>query len=343
MQIRCFFKIYTLLVLFVGSDMCLHCFAQDGEELSVAATYLGYDDIYREFKRGKCKSCHPAIWREWESSMHGQAWKDPIYQRAASEVADRENKCDPCHAPEPVLITGIGKMPKLRAEDRSFGVSCLVCHIDAHGAMHGPPSSIDAVFHANVTDEIYADSTELCGTCHGQPSVPEHNQLASFKGSPADKAGKSCSHCHMPRVKRLQSTRSYSEITGRRHTWIGSRSVRMLKRGADLSIMHRSGKVVISLTNRAGHILPGDALRVLTLDVHISEPVHAIARESRVFISARSGHGGSDNRLRAGETREFEYPVSAEVKVDAKLVYRLTADAVESEWVVMLERSHYFP
>ena len=47
--------------------------------------------------------------------MHAQAWEDPIYQEAASQVEDREKTCDPCHAPEPILITGIGKMPKLRA------------------------------------------------------------------------------------------------------------------------------------------------------------------------------------------------------------------------------------
>ena len=90
-------------------------------------SYLGYDDIYRDFTQKKmCKRCHPAIWREWERSMHAKAWEDPIYQEAASRVEDREKKCDPCHAPEPILITGIGKMPK-PARQRSEVRGLLYC------------------------------------------------------------------------------------------------------------------------------------------------------------------------------------------------------------------------
>ena len=37
-------------------------------------------EAYQGFQDGKCKSCHPAIWREWENSMHAKAWVDEIYQ-----------------------------------------------------------------------------------------------------------------------------------------------------------------------------------------------------------------------------------------------------------------------
>ena len=103
-------------------------------------------EAYQGFQDGKCKSCHPAIWREWENSMHAKAWGDEIYQAAAKQVADRETKCDQCHAPQPILITGVGKMPKLRDKQRDAGVSCLVCHLDAHGAMNGPPSKCRNLF-----------------------------------------------------------------------------------------------------------------------------------------------------------------------------------------------------
>ena len=58
-------------------------------------SYLSYDDIYRDFTQKKmCKRCHPAIWREWERSMHAKAWEDTIYQAAAAQVEDREKTCD---------------------------------------------------------------------------------------------------------------------------------------------------------------------------------------------------------------------------------------------------------
>ena len=88
------------------------------------SNHLGYDDIQRAFKKGRCQSCHPSIWREWERSFHAKAWTDPIYQQAASQIPNREETCDPCHAPEPVLSTGLGKMPKLRDADRESG--CLI-------------------------------------------------------------------------------------------------------------------------------------------------------------------------------------------------------------------------
>ena len=303
----------------------------------LANAQLNYDDITLEFNRGKCRSCHPAIWREWSNSMHAGAWKDPIYQAAASRIADREKSCDPCHAPEPILITGIGEFPVLRSADREHGVTCLVCHVDADGAMHGPPASTDALFHANITDEAHTKPTELCATCHGQPSVPEHNQVESFQGSPADKSGKSCAHCHMPRVKRLQSVRSYEEISGRRHTWDGSRSVAMLKRAATLEIAIDDGVALIAVRNKAGHLLPGEALRIVTLDIQVTDANGKPVSEEQVSISVSSGADGADNRLAPDETRTFRFPLNGGRRIHAELLYRLTPATPKSESITMAE------
>ena len=269
--------------------------------------------------------------------MHAGAWKDPIYQAAATKIADREKSCDPCHAPEPILITGIGEFPVLRSADREHGVTCLVCHVDADGAMHGPPASTDALFHANITDEAHTKPTELCATCHGQPSVPEHNQVESFQGSPADKSGKSCAHCHMPRVKRLQSVRSYEEISGRRHTWDGSRSVAMLKRAATLEIAIDDGVALIAVRNKAGHLLPGEALRIVTLDIQVTDANGKPVSEEQVSISASSGADGADNRLAPDETRTFRFPLNGGRRIHAELLYRLTPATPKSESITMAE------
>jgi hypothetical protein len=331
-----------LIGVIVGIIALTNSFAQE-DEPEFEMNYLGYDDIYREFKKGKCRSCHPAIWREWEKSMHGQAWNDPIFQEAANKVPDREKRCDVCHAPEPILITGIGVMPKRREADHKYGVSCLVCHIDAHGAMHGPAASIDAMFHANKTSETHTNPTALCGTCHGQEIVPEHNQLASFKESPAAQAGKNCASCHMPYIKRLQSTASYEPIAGRRHTWVGSRSVAMLKRGADLKITFDAGKATVALTNKAGHILPGEALRTIILEVKIAPLNGGKEHHMHVFHSVTPGKDGSDNRIPPGKTQEFVYDVSSKATIEAKLRYRLLPTTPKAEWVTMAEVSEVAP
>lgn len=297
-----------------------------------------YAAAYRAFKEGKCKSCHPAIWREWEKSMHAQAWIDEIYQEAAKQISDRETSCDPCHAPEPILVTGIGNMPKLRNVQREAGVSCLVCHMDANGAMHGPRASAETYFHVNVTDTAYTEPTTLCSTCHGQPSVPEHDQVSSFQRSSFAAEKKSCATCHMPPVKRLQSTASYKSIKGRKHTWPGSRSVAQLKRAATLKIERVGEKATVTFQNKTGHVLPGDALRIIVLDVTHLAPNGSTRQQKKIAISAKN-----ENRLQPGENRVFVFEVGAGDTLKARLRYQLTAKTPESAWIRMAEASYIVP
>ncbi len=300
----------------------------------VAAAYQGFQD-------GKCKSCHPAIWREWENSMHAKAWVDEIYQAAASQIPDRETKCDQCHAPEPILITGVGKIPKLRDKHREAGVSCLVCHLDAQGAMHGPPASAETYFHTNVTNPTYTDPTRLCSTCHGQPSVPEHDQVSSFLSSKFAEKEYSCATCHMPVVKRLQSTASYESIKGRKHTWRGSRSVAQLKRAASLQLEYASGRVSVSIQSKTGHVLPGGTLRTLILEVARLTPDGTEHQTQRISISAENG-----NRLLPNESRTAVFDIASATTGDsvrAKLMYQLTPKTPASGWILMAEVSQIVP
>ncbi len=298
-------------------------------------------EAYQGFQDGKCKSCHPAIWREWENSMHAKAWVDEIYQAAAEQVPDRETKCDQCHAPQPILITGVGKMPRLRNRQREAGVSCLVCHLDAQGAMHGPPASAETYFHANVTNPVYRDATALCSTCHGQPSVPEHDQVSSFLDSKFAEEDRSCASCHMPIVNRLQSTASYESIKGRKHTWRGSRSVAQLKRAANLKLEYATGKVSVKLESKTGHVLPGGTLRTIILEVVLLTSDGTQHQKQQVSISA-----GNENRLLPNENRTYVFDIVSGATGDtvkARLMYQLTPETPESAWILMAEAIHIVP
>ena len=306
----------------------------DNQADGVAAAYQGFRDR-------KCQSCHPAIWREWENSMHAKAWVDEIYQAAASQIPDRETKCDQCHVPQPILITGVGKMPKLRDRDQEAGVSCLVCHLDAHGAMHGPPASAETYFHANVTNPVYTDPTALCSTCHGQPSVPEHDQVSSFLSSKFAEKNQGCATCHMPVVTRLQSTASYESIKGRKHTWRGSRSVAQLRRAAGLQLEYETGKVSVKLQSKTGHVLPGGTLRTLILEVVLLTSDGIERWKQEISISAKN-----NNRLSPDESRAYTFDVASATTGDtikAELMYQLTPATPESAWVLMTEASYVVP
>ena len=297
-----------------------------------AETTTPHDDAYQAFQAGKCKSCHPAIWREWEKSMHAQAWTDAIYQAAAAQIADRENRCDACHAPEPILVTGIGKMPILRDRHRDAGVSCLVCHLDADGAMHGPPASAETNFHANITNAVYTEPTPLCATCHGQPSVPAHDLVTSFRESRFAAENKTCATCHMPAVKRLQSTASYESIPGRKHTWQGSRSVAQLKRAATLRLDFTENSATVTLQNKTGHLLPGNIYRVIVLDVKFFTADGNVRQTSRhIFSEAQA------NRLPPDAQRTFVFDVHTGDTIEARLRYQLTSETPEASWIRMAE------
>ena len=330
---RIFLWLAVFAIPIFGILLMVFCSSPAAEQTS----YLGLNDIEQGFRSGKCRSCHPAIWREWERSMHAKAWTDPIYQEAARAVIDRKKSCDPCHAPEPVLITGIGKMPKLRTNDHRSGVSCLTCHVDVNGGMHGPSMNVDAMFHANITSEVHTKSIELCGTCHGQSTVPVHNQIISFNRSQASEEGKNCATCHMPRVKRMQSTLSYERILGRRHTWIASRSGQMLKKAAELMIEKRDGKAIIGVKNKSGHMLPGDGLRTIILDVKIANSSGQIEYHQRIKHSMKLDSEHTDNRFQPDELRQFTFNLEPNHSIQIRLLYCLLPTTPESEWVTMAE------
>ena len=316
-----------VLVILIGS---LALRAEDSENR--------VKEAYQGFQEGKCKSCHPAIWREWENSMHANAWVDEIYQEVANQIEDRKTKCDQCHAPQPILITGIGEMPKLRNKQREGGVSCLVCHLDAEGAMHGPQASAETYFHANVTNPIYTAPTTLCSTCHGQPTVPEHDQVSSFLESKFADGDKSCATCHMPVVNRLQSTVSYESIKGRKHTWRGSRSVAQLRRAATLRLEITPEKVNVKLQSKTGHILPGGTLRTIILEAKLLSPEGIERQKEQILISAEK-----QNRLLPNEEKTYIFdtlPKAIDDTVTVQLMYQLTPNTPASEWILMAEKIH---
>ena len=332
---------WGIVVVILGLVGCMFLILTANLMLHAGGDADRVTEAYQGFQDGKCKSCHPAIWREWENSMHAKAWVDEIYQAAAKQIADRETKCDQCHAPEPILITGVGEMPKLRDKQREAGVSCLVCHLDAHGAMNGPAASAETYFHANVTNPIYTEPTTLCSTCHGQQSVPEHDQVSSFLNGKFAEGNASCATCHMPVVKRLQSTASYDSIKGRKHTWRGSRSVAQLKRAATLQLAYAAGKVDVKLRSITGHILPGGMLRTIMLEVTLLAPDGTEHQKQQISISAED-----KNRLLPNENRTYTFDIASAGPGDtirARLIYQLTPKTPESKWILMIEKIHVVP
>jgi hypothetical protein len=183
-----------------------------------------------------CKGCHPAHFREWSSSMHAYAAKDPVFV-AMNKRGQRETHgelgdfCIRCHAPMAVIDQRTHDGLDLdRLPDKDRGVSCYFCHnvagIDGdHNAMlhlandttmRGPIRDplLPGAHHAEFS-ELFEDtspkSSAMCGGCHDivtrtgvhlERTFQEYQSgIFSKSATGAPPAFDSCVGCHMPGEK----------------------------------------------------------------------------------------------------------------------------------------------
>lgn len=94
----------------------------------------GFLDVRRTGGSAKCGTCHEAITREWQASMHAQAASDKSYQTNINLLADKKGMastryCEGCHAPVALLSGELSKGGKLDTPGHlNEGVSCMGCH-----------------------------------------------------------------------------------------------------------------------------------------------------------------------------------------------------------------------
>ncbi|MET0342021.1 MAG: multiheme c-type cytochrome [Polyangiales bacterium] len=180
-----------------------------------------------------CKGCHPAHYREWSSSMHAYAAKDPVFL-AMNQRGQRETNgalgdfCINCHAPMAVRdgLTHDG-LNIAQLDDFERGVSCYFCHNvtaiegDHNGklsiandtTMRGPlrdaiPSAAHGSAYSSLLDEDTPSSSAMCGACHDvvtpagvalERSFKEYKHGIFSKSAPGSTlAFDSCVGCHMP-------------------------------------------------------------------------------------------------------------------------------------------------
>ncbi len=204
-----------------------------------------------------CKGCHPNHYREWSSSMHAYAARDPVFV-AMNKRGQRETHgelggfCIQCHAPMALLDKRTKDGLDLeRLPDKQRGVSCYFCHnvtgIEGdHNAMlrlandtnmRGPiRDPFQRSAHGAEFSEIFVDtsptSTAVCGGCHDivtpigvhlERTFEEYrNGIFSKSATGAPPAFDSCVGCHMPgRQGFAASVPGAGQRTVHEHVWPG--------------------------------------------------------------------------------------------------------------------------
>jgi hypothetical protein len=174
-----------------------------------------------------CKGCHPTHYREWSSSMHAYASKDPVFlamnKRGQEEAAELGDFCVKCHAPMAVREKATSDGLNLeQVPDHLQGVTCYFCHnavgIEKHfnndiqladdttmrGGIRDPVrTEAHRAEYSELHDRNSQRSTLLCGGCHDivtPKGVELERTLQEYEGSVFAKPGAgfdTCQGCHM--------------------------------------------------------------------------------------------------------------------------------------------------
>jgi nitrate/TMAO reductase-like tetraheme cytochrome c subunit len=256
-----------------------------------------------------CRTCHEQIYEEWERDRHSQAWVGELYTRLSMNHED--SSCWACHAPRPVLETGLDSPAETRANYRESGINCLSCHKrDEHVVGPNPEPKGNDVVGADcgpMFDAAYptdrADLQEaviaMCGVCHNL-----HKTHEEFRGSKYYREGKTCLSCHMTETTDTPSVKGGEKRTRKVHRFPGAHSKAMLERAAALRVQRAGDRLEIRVINEgAGHRLPTDAR-------------HRAVRVRVAFFDER----GQPVPVASPETGELEREVTTDL---IRLFYRL--------------------
>jgi Tfp pilus assembly protein PilF len=158
----------------------------------------------------RCAQCHTDTHAQWRQSAHGNAFREPFYQKNVKDIISQRNiahtrHCESCHNPAALFSGALTEKPSFK--QRPFdddGVSCIACHSiqDVNrrgigGYVMGEPALLvkedGARLLEGVTDQQILDdipshrrammrpvlkSPEFCGACH-KSQVPR--ELNDYK------------------------------------------------------------------------------------------------------------------------------------------------------------------
>jgi len=279
----------------------------------------------------QCRECHPAVYDEWESSMHGKAWSDPEVRSLSENF--RTVECISCHAPQPIHFAPLGGRAFERSSRFETGVDCLSCHLLPGGGVAAARDLPDAPCRPIRTDTLR--QAVSCKSCHNQHYLVDEWETLFSKPDAAKgallKEGRpeTCIDCHMKPVSRGAGPDG-KERFGVDHRAPGGKYVDVLRSGVVLRARVEGRTVIAEVANTAtGHKAPADSRHrsfnvwvTVTTEGGVKVQDRAEVLELRMYY--RSPPRENTN-LRPGETAtgRLDLPAGTKGKVLVELVYAL--------------------
>ncbi|HEY6120864.1 MAG TPA: multiheme c-type cytochrome, partial [Pyrinomonadaceae bacterium] len=150
----------------------------------------------------RCGTCHTDAHAQWRQSAHGNAFKEPFYQKNVKDLQSQRGieftrHCEACHNPAALFSGALTKDAKVKRPFDEDGVSCIACHsIQAAtgrgigGYVMGEPALLvkeDGTRLLDVKDQEILDD------------IPSHRRAMM---RPLLKSPEFCASCHKSQVPR---------------------------------------------------------------------------------------------------------------------------------------------
>lgn len=152
----------------------------------------------------RCATCHGDTHAQWRQSAHGNAFREPFYQKNVKDIIAQRNiahtrHCESCHNPAALFSGALTDKPsfKKRPFDEE-GVSCIACHSiqDVNrrgigGYVMGEPALL-----------VKADGTRLLEDVTDQQILDNVDDHRRAMMRPVLKSPEFCGACHKSQVPR---------------------------------------------------------------------------------------------------------------------------------------------
>src|SRR2546421_9033532 len=101
-----------------------------GNATTTTGTFIA-GDMFVSSKR--CGTCHTDAHAQWRQSAHGNAFREPFYQKNVKDLQTQKGieftrHCESCHNPAALFTGALTKNSHVKRPFDDDGVSCIACH-----------------------------------------------------------------------------------------------------------------------------------------------------------------------------------------------------------------------
>ena len=149
----------------------------------------------------RCGTCHTDAHAQWRQSAHGNAFREPFYQKNVKDLQNQKGieftrHCESCHNPAALFAGALTKGSKVKRPFDDDGVSCIACHSIQSATGHG----IGGYVMGEPALLVKEDGTRLLAGVTDQQildDVPSHRRAMM---RPLLKSAEFCAACHKSQV-----------------------------------------------------------------------------------------------------------------------------------------------